>query len=742
MYSRVIIACLLAFGTLPALADRSIDNALVASGSNRSELERALADAPEAQRAHMAWLIAHMPTTDLTGLDAKFLLKHVDAATMAWEHAPWHAQVDEALFREAILPYANVSEQRELWIEPLRAQCMPMIEGLASPDVCAVALNQKLFPATKVQYSTKRKRADQSPSESIASGMASCTGLSILLIDACRSVGIPARFVGVPMWMDGSGNHSWVEVWDGTQWRFTGAAEPAGDKLDEGWFSARAAAQDNANPEHAIYAVTWRDTGIAFPMRFDEHGPEVHAVDVTDRYKRSATTVMEGQELVRVVVRDRGSKQRVARTVVCCDRAGAELARGTSRDEKCDLNDHLELLVPQSASISFAVAEEPLSKQVRENSDDLTLTLFVEGAPSKGLSKEESDRLTKTLVQTYINEARVKEEAEFRARVLKLDALEMPFWFATYGEKPAAGRSLFISMHGGGGAPKEVNDQQWENQKKLYQPKEGVYVAPRAPTNTWNLWHEGHIDPLFDRLIRDMILFEGVDPNKVYIMGYSAGGDGVFQLTPRMADRFAAAAMMAGHPNETKPDGLRNLPFTLHMGGNDAAFKRNEIGRQWGTMLDACAAADAGGYPHEVVIHEGKGHWMDRKDAVAIGWMAKYTRDLRPKKIVWLQDDVTEARFYWLANAQPKAGQRVVAMRDAQIITIEEASGVEELRIRLDDSMLDLDLPVRVEMHGSALFEGIVPRTQETMMQTLNERGDPTGVFTAEIVVRVAPASP
>ena len=49
---------------------------------------------------------------------------------------------------------------------------------------------------------------------------------------------------------------------------------------------------------------------------------------------------------------------------------------------------------------------------------------------------------------------------------------------------------MFISMHGGGGAPKQVNDSQWENQKRLYKLEEGVYVVPRAPTDTWNLWHD------------------------------------------------------------------------------------------------------------------------------------------------------------------------------------------------------------------------------------------------------------
>jgi hypothetical protein len=291
-------------------------------------------------------------------------------------------------------------------------------------------------------------------------------------------------------------------------------------------------------------------------------------------------------------------------------------------------------------------------------------------------------------------------------------------------------------MHGGGGAPKQVNDQQWDNQKRLYKPAEGVYVAPRAPGDTWDLWHQGHVDPLFARLIRDMVLLQDVNPDRVYIMGYSAGGDGVYQLAPRMADRFAAAAMMAGHPNETKPDGLRNLPFTLHMGGNDGAFKRNEIGRQWGTMLDALSKQDPGGYPHEVVIHEGKGHWMDREDAVAVPWMAKHVRNLRPERIVWLQDDVTEPRFYWLRNPAPKGGQRVVATRAGQAITIEEATGgIDELGILLDDDLVDLDKPVRVTMNGATLFEGVVPRTTATLKTTIEERGDPRAGFPAEVRV-------
>ncbi|MEY3143979.1 MAG: hypothetical protein RLY21_2472 [Planctomycetota bacterium] len=713
----------------------STATALAAAGANRAEIERALAEVPAEQRASMEWLVAHMPDGDLANLDAAFLLAHVDGAYKAWKSAPWSAQVDEETFRDAILPYASVSEKRELWMPMLREKCLPMVAVAKSPAEAAVVLNTRIFPEWKVQYSTKRKRADQSPSESMESGLASCTGLSILLVNACRSVGVPARFVGVPMWTDESGNHSWVEIWDGERWRYTGAAEPTGDRLDEGWFSGRAATQNRDKPEYAIYAVTWRNSGVDFPMMFDRSRPRARAVDVTDRYTAKAVAIPDGHRLLRFVVRDPATQARVRAEVEVLDASGAVIASGRTNDETRDTNDHLELVVPTRGpgTLSFRIDGQAPGAVVSRTDGVAELLL---AGPGGALTKEGAEGLRTTLWEEFAAKARADEKAEFDSKVLVArDGTRMPFWYTVYGDAPANGRSLYISMHGGGGAPKEVNDKQWDNQKKLYKPEEGVYVAPRAPTDTWNLWHQGHIDELFAELIRDMVLFEGVNPDRVYLMGYSAGGDGVYQLAPRMADHFAAAAMMAGHPNETRPDGLRNLPFALYMGGKDGAFKRNQIARDWKVMLADLAAKDAGGYPHEVTIFEENGHWMERKDAVAVPWMAKHTRNLRPAKIVWLQDDVTSPRFYWLANPDPKQGQRVVASRSGQEVLIEEATGVSRLIVRLDDSMVDLDKPVTVRMGGNTMFEGIVPRSLDVIRRTLAERGDPSGVFTAEIAI-------
>ncbi len=352
------------------------------------------------------------------------------------------------------------------------------------------------------------------------------------------------------------------------------------------------------------------------------------------------------------------------------------------------------------------------------------------------LTEQDSERARELLWKDHVASFREARSGEMRARELSDGDLKMPFFYKVFGKEPKGGRSLFISMHGGGGAPVRVNDQQWENQKRLYELEEGVYLAPRAPTNTWNLWHQSHIDRLFDRLIQNLIVFENVDPDRVYIMGYSAGGDGVFQLAPRMADRLGAAAMMAGHPNETSPLGLRNLPFTLHMGGKDSAYKRNEIARQWETKLAELHRVDPEGYVHWVKIYPEKGHWMDREDAAAIGWMAKYERNRLPDRIVWKQDDVRHARFYWLAVNPEEVDARaeVIASREGATFVV-EATGVNELTVLLNDQMFHLDQPVTISSKGKTLYVGPVARTVKVIARTLTQRGDPKDVFCSDVTV-------
>lgn len=355
---------------------------------------------------------------------------------------------------------------------------------------------------------------------------------------------------------------------------------------------------------------------------------------------------------------------------------------------------------------------------------------------SIAVSREQAKEATEILVAARLAELKDQRRQEWKDRAIKLDNHSMKFQYRVFGDKPDSGRSLFISMHGGGGAPAKVNDQQWKNQIRLYEPSEGVYLAPRAPTNTWNLWHQEHIDTMFARIIENAILFEDVDPNRVYLLGYSAGGDGAYQLAPRMADQLAAAAMMAGHPNDAKPFGLRNIGFTIHMGGKDKAYGRNKVAMQWKKWLAELKTKDLDGYPHEVVIHEKHGHWMHRDDAVALDWMSKFTRTPFPEKVVWYQSGVTRDRFYWLAvdDENEKPGTHVSVIRNGQEFLIEKAEGAKAITICLSDEMANLDQPIRFKI-GEKTVERNAVRTIKAVSECLLERADPKMVFSAEIKI-------
>ena len=355
------------------------------------------------------------------------------------------------------------------------------------------------------------------------------------------------------------------------------------------------------------------------------------------------------------------------------------------------------------------------------------------------LCKDDAVRAKDLLWKDHMGMIRETRSEEMKSKSISLGGKTMKFDFIVFGEQPKNGRSLFISMHGGGGAPPKVNESQWRNQMRLYKPKEGIYLCPRAPTDTWNLWHQSHIDPLFDRLIENLIIFEGVDPERVYLMGYSAGGDGVYQLAPRMCDRFAAAAMMAGHPNESSPLGLRNLPFALQVGANDGSYGRNKVAASWGTKLADLRDDDPKGYDHFVKIHQGKGHWMNLEDSIAVPWMAKRTRNQLPEKIVWKQDDVTHGRSYWVAlsGAEVKARQLIIVSREGQQFNVDKADGIGTLCILLNDEMIDFAEPVTVKFGGKKVHEGKVSRSIAAISRTMIERGDPGLIFSGILNVKL-----
>ncbi|MCU0702471.1 MAG: transglutaminase-like domain-containing protein [Fimbriiglobus sp.] len=357
MTARIALLCL-AFTTLPSAAADPvkwwadpIEKSLGKAGDNRREIEKALYSVPKDQRAGMAFLVEHMPDADLKGLKADFLLANTKLAYAARAEFPWGKEIPEDLFLNDVLPYANVDEKRDPWRQEMYDLCKPLVKDCKTPTEAVMALNAEVFKLVDVRYSTQRKKPNQSVTESRAIKMASCTGLSIILVDACRAVGVPARLVGTALWANKSGNHTWVEVWD-KDWKFTGACEPDKDGLNRGWFVGNAGEAKKDDPKHAIYAASYKKTEAHFPLVWAMSDKTVPGVNVTDRYAKPKAAAFK----LMVKVTDANGK-RLVRSVTVIDAAKKELT-GKSNDDTADANNHLTFELTENAEVTVTVGDQ------------------------------------------------------------------------------------------------------------------------------------------------------------------------------------------------------------------------------------------------------------------------------------------------------------------------------------------------------------------------------------------------
>jgi hypothetical protein len=235
----------------------------------------------------------------------------------------------------------------------------------------------------------------------------------------------------------------------------------------------------------------------------------------------------------------------------------------------------------------------------------------------------------------------------------------------------------------------------------------------------------------------------------VYIIGFSAGGDGVYRLASRLADRWASASMMAGHPglpsdgNRAEAYNLINLPFGVFVGENDNAYDRNKSALAWKQRLEdlqlkevslynedmAMSMLSFVPYEHRVKLYDNKGHWMDNEEKENLRWMSACLRNPWPKKIVWQQDDVFNHRFYWLQL--PKKYDNTSDRKRKKPISVTVVGPkicvrcpYDRINILLSDKLINLDSQITLIFNGKQKFSGVIPRSTEVIERSLKDRLD------------------
>ncbi len=342
------------------------------------------------------------------------------------------------------------------------------------------------------------------------------------------------------------------------------------------------------------------------------------------------------------------------------------------------------------------------------------------------------------LREQWVDSVRNVLHDSFTQQQITIDGSTMRLHWDIFGDCPDDGRSLYISLHGGGGGPAEMNDSQWKNQWRLYRPTEGVYICPRPPFNTWDLHFRPESDRYYEELIHMMVAFLNVNPDKVYIMGYSAGGDGIWRLAPRLADHWAGASMMAGHPGDVSLLNLRNVPFMVWCGSEDKAYERNKRCIERIAELDSLQKSDPDGYIHEGHIIAGKGHWMDRVDTMAVEWMSRNRRIPYPGKIIWRQEEVTHTHFYYLSCPSDEAvrGKELRIHHKGNEFHIDSCD-YSTLRIGLTAEAVDFNKPISVYQNGKRIYHKKVKPSMDAMRHSLYERQDFSYIFLAELEVKI-----
>ena len=209
------------------------------------------------------------------------------------------------------------------------------------------------------------------------------------------------------------------------------------------------------------------------------------------------------------------------------------------------------------------------------------------------------------------------DSQEFEVYTLNHNGTAMKFLMETIGQPDHKGKyPLYITLHGGGSGTPEENNREWRAMFSYYNSAvhNGIYIAVRAVTDTWDLHFQPESYPLYDRLIEAMVMNYNADPDRVYLLGFSAGGDGVYQIAPRMADRFAAVNMSSGHPNGVRLLNTANLPFSIQAGIRDfydedamRSLRAAEFEETFENYNDTYGF----GYEHRVYIHVPDGHNYD-----------------------------------------------------------------------------------------------------------------------------------
>jgi predicted esterase len=333
-----------------------------------------------------------------------------------------------------------------------------------------------------------------------------------------------------------------------------------------------------------------------------------------------------------------------------------------------------------------------------------------------------------------------------------------PFSYAVHipaAYDPAKAWPLLVTLHGAGGSGSAWIQTWLRTARDRY-----VVIAPTTPRHTWSA-RQGHFYIL--TAIREIMDELHIDGDRLFLDGMSMGGGGAFRLAEHYPDRWAAIGPRCNVPDiRQKKDktfvtmlaeNFHGVPVYWVVGAKDEKIAI-EMARAAKTDLEAAKG--------ELVYREypdGGHDWSLEKDEAVLEWYDHHARNPYPEEIVWKSYEKIFARAWWVEVTkrteppplivvhQDMKGQEserrtelrppamVKAKRKGNAIEITTVE-VIQLRVWLDDAMVDLDKPVSITANGRKLHDAVVRRSVDTLVDEARRRHDASMTFSAYVDIR------
>ena len=262
------------------------------------------------------------------------------------------------------------------------------------------------------------------------------------------------------------------------------------------------------------------------------------------------------------------------------------------------------------------------------------------------------------------------------------------------------------------------------------------------PNANGDLWWQPTPTETVHAMLLEILRTYNVDPNRVYLVGFSNGGTAALEFGTRWPDRFAAVASLMGAGLDT-PSGtklplqnLSDVPVLFLHGDKDALIPASSSYTAQSVLRGLKPRVAP-----ELHVLKGRGHDIRLADDgdYTVPFLQRFTREPFPTGVLATFFDSRYTRQYWVEVLQSSKDAPEVQARILQGNFIDiDTKNVKKLRLLLRPELFAASTgPLRIRVNGKELPQHELKRDCQLFQRSAQEYADPFLAYTDELVLDV-----